>query len=88
MDILKLVFIGLGFKENCFEYLFRDKFCLIFRLLYYFFWEGSLLDNVVLDEGKVVIILVYIDFCFLIFLVIFKYYGLEVLMLEGMWLFV
>lgn len=86
MDILKLASIGLGFKENCFEYLFRDKPCSTFRLLHYPPWEGSPPDNAVLDEGKAVTTPVHTDSCFLTLLATFQYHGLEVLTPEGTWL--
>lgn len=86
MDILKLASIGLGFKYNAFEDLFKNKPCSTFRLLHYPPWDGNPPANALIEDNKVVTTPVHTDSCFLTLLATFQYHGLEVLTPEGKWL--
>lgn len=86
MDILRLASIGLGIKEDSFEYLFKDKPCSTFRLLHYPPWNGTPPENAVIEGGKVVTTPVHTDSCFLTLLATFQFHGLEVQTPAGKWL--
>ncbi|XP_062617784.1 uncharacterized protein LOC134279407 [Saccostrea cucullata] len=86
MDILKLASNGLGFKENVFEYLFKDKPCTTFRLQHYPPWNGKPPENAIIEDGKVVTTPVHTDSCFLTLLATFHFPGLEVMTPERKWL--
>lgn len=88
MEILCLIVFGFGLLEGVFIYLFDDKLCFIYWILYYFFWDGFFLSNVWIEDGKIFIMFDYFDLNFFIFLVIFNYKGLEIVNLEGNWVVV
>lgn len=88
MEILCLIVFGFGLLEGVFIYLFDDKLCFIYWILYYFFWNGFFLSNVWIEDGKIFIMFDYFDLNFLIFLVIFNYKGLEIVNFEGNWVVV
>lgn len=86
MEILRLASLGLGIKEDSFEYMFNDKPVSTFRIMHYPPWNGSPPENARIEDGKVLITPEHTDSNFLTLLTTFNYKGLEVINSEGNWM--